>query len=241
MTASAILLGLDETPGAPDPAVVDLFREMIARGAPPYDVAEAHDAATIVPALIAVAPDALSRHRRELVPHEVTLASLRDVGRKHRLYGAHTVLPWVLGVMRADVVEVGRLQVERHPGAQGYPLHVPETGPLTPASVDASLRRARALTGSRRFSCTSWLLDPAIAQEMPRSNIAAFAARFEVIGAGEPGAAASEAVCKFVFRRPLDEVLDPRVVEPQSRLERLVAARLRSGARWTEPVGALTV
>lgn len=40
-----------------------------------------------------------------------------------------------------DVIEVGRLQVERRAGAHGHALHIPETGgakPTTAASADAA-------------------------------------------------------------------------------------------------------
>lgn len=235
----ATLLGLDDVSGDPDPALVDRLRALIARDSISAEDAPAASALTLVPSLVAVVPDALDRHRSEGIAHDLTLATLQDVGRKHRLYGAHTVVPWLLGILRGDVVAVGRLQVERRAGAHGHALHVPETGPLVPLGVDAALLRAEGLTQSRQYSCTSWLLDPLLVAELPESNIAAFARRFEV-RAIPPDQAASEAVCKFVFGKPLADVLNPRAVEPRSRLQHLVAARLRSGAHWSEPVGVLS-
>lgn len=239
MTATA-LLGLPPTDAPADLALVAYFRRAIATGTPisAADPPRAEPESSVA-ALVAVVPDALVRHRAERIPERVTAATLLDVGRKHALYGVETVLPWVLSILRGDVVSAGRLQVERHGGHLGHALHVPETGPLSPASVDESLRTARRLTGAARFSCTSWLLDPVIVDQLPESNIAAFARRFDLVSLGEEGDAASTAVCKFVFRRPLSDVLDPELVVPRSRLERLVASRLRAGTPWREPVGVL--
>jgi hypothetical protein len=236
------LLGLDGSFAPADPVVLARYRDLLERDRPPTEEElGAPTAPVLLPVLVALIPGALARHAREGIPEDVTRAGLQDVGRKHRLYGVETVVSWLVGILRADVVEVGRLQVDRRAGGHGHALHIPETGPLTPASVDDALRRAAGLTGSRRFSCTSWLLDPAIGERLPDSNLAAFAARFLLLQTGDPGdVAASEAACKFVFRRSLDEVLDPALVAPRTRLERLVADRLRSGAQWREPIGVLT-
>ncbi|QEO14362.1 hypothetical protein FLP10_07970 [Agromyces intestinalis] len=198
--------------------------------------AETGDA--LVSALAACVPLAMDRQRRAGIPEQITRATLRDVGRKHARYGAATVLDWLIELMRGDVVELGRLQVARRAEALGHAVHIPETGPLDPGAVDASLERIREFTGARRLSCTSWLLDAEIRRELPHSNLAAFARRFEVVAGEEGSRQGSEAVAKFVFRRPLEAVLDGRV-HPESRLERLIIDRLRSGRHWSEPTGVL--
>lgn len=241
MSAAATLLGLPEPSRPADAVLAARFRRILAAADPDTDVTPVPPAEEIVPALVEVVPDALARHRRERIPEHITRASLLDVGRKHRLYGAASVLSWLLGILRGDVVEVGRLQVERRAGPHGHALHIPETGPLDPPAVDRSLRSATALTNAHTFSCTSWLLEPVLREELPGSNIAAFASRFRIVSTPEPDDAASEAVCKFVFRRPLREVLDPRLVTPRSRLEVVVAGRLRAGIPWSEPTGTLVV
>lgn len=201
-------------------------------------VQRAHDGTALIAALGALVPAARERHRHEGIPAAVTAATLRDIGRKHDLYGAASVLEWMLGLLRGDVVEVGRLQVERRPGRRGHALHVPESGPLSPLAVDEALDRARRLTGATAFSCESWLLDPALRVELPGSNIAAFAARFDLVEGLGPSPAASEDAAKFVFRRPAAEV-QAGGVTPRTRLEHLVATRLRSGAEWSAPLGIL--
>ncbi|MGP3533508.1 acyltransferase domain-containing protein [Microbacterium sp. RD1] len=240
MSDPAALLGLAASPDVPDAEVVERFRAVLASTAPIPDTAfDGLSGRAVLAALVAVVPDAVARHRRDGIPGAITLASLPDVGRKHALYGAETVLPWLLGILRGDVVQVGRLQVERTAGVHGYALHIPETGALLPAAVDASLAAAVELTGAAQFCCTSWLLDPVLPSALPGSNIAAFAERFTVTGTAEPSREAAESVCKFVFRRPLAEVRDGDAVEPRSRLERLVVAQLRTGAGWREPTGIL--
>lgn len=229
-----------ERTGGADPLLVESLRELVrGDGEPPEDLVVSASGDEIAMALAALVPDARERQRRLGIPEEITRATLHDVARKHGLYGAKTVLPWLLGILRGDVLEVGRLQVERREGTRGHALHIPETGALSPALVDESLSRAAALTGARAFSCTSWLLDPRIAAELPTSNIAAFAARFRIVDPGEPTTAASADAAKFVFRRTLADVRDSALVVPQTSLERLVAKTLRAGHDWTEPSGVL--
>lgn len=235
----AAVLGLALV-GDADPLLVTVLREFLHNDAePPQDLALPASGDEIVLALTALVPEARERQRHAGIPEAVTLATLHDVRRKHRLYGAETVLAWLLGILRGDVIEVGRLQVERRRGAHGHALHVPESGPLSPLLVERSLTRAAAITGAGTFSCTSWLLSPLIGAEMPTSNIAAFAARF---GIADPGAASAEAsaeVAKFVFRRSLADVLDPSLIVARSTLERLVVSTLRAGENWIAPLGII--
>ena len=176
--------------------------------------------------------------------------TLADVPRKVAAYGTGPEVGidvgWLLGLARADVVSVGRLQVERVAGPDGRAVHVPESGALLPAAVDASLERAVALFGGEPFTCTSWLLDPLLPAALgPGSGIVRFASRFVVDPtadrSGTPGGSDGEdgdrAVAKFVFRRPLREVLDPRITQPRTRLEHCVVGHLRAGGHWSEPRG----
>lgn len=221
--------------------LVDRLRALIrsAEEVPhPIDAEASSDA--VARALIELVPDALERHREADVPPEVTRETLADVGRKHRLYGAATVVPWALELMRADVLSAGRLQVSMRESEHGHHLHIPELGPLLPADVDASLMRAAQLTGSTRFVCTSWLLDARLLQALAGSNIAAFAERFDIVSGEEETLLASEEAARFVFRRPLADVLDP-ALPAETRLERVVASTLRSGRNWTMPTAVLNV
>lgn len=204
----------------------------------PHPIDPGASGAAVARALIELVPVALERHREADVPAGVTRETLIDVGRKHRLYGAASVVPWMLELMRADVLSAGRLQVSMRESEHGHHLHVPELGPLLPADVDAALARASELTGSARYACTSWLLDLRLSSALAGSNIAAFAERFDIVSGDEETLLASEEAARFVFRRPLVEVLDP-ALPTKSRLERVVASALRRGRNWTMPTGVL--
>ena len=63
--------------------------------------------------------------------------------------------------------------------------HIPRTGPLTPESVDQAFAAARDFFATyfpeypaRAFVCSSWLLDPALSDACPDSNLAAFQRRW---------------------------------------------------------------
>ncbi|MFD6816043.1 acyltransferase domain-containing protein [Microbacterium sp. NPDC060132] len=243
MTQHAALLDLEAVErDEPVPwELVDRLEALIRRteGVPHPIDAGASDVA-VARALVELVPVALERHREAKVPADVTRETLVDVGRKHRLYGAAAIAPWMLELMRADVLSAGRLQVSMRESEHGHHLHVPELGPLLPAGVDASLACASELTGSGRFACTSWLLDPRLSSALAGSNIAAFAERFEIVSDEEETPLASEEAARFVFRRPLIEVIDP-ALPTKSRLERVVASTLRDGRNWTMPTGVLKV
>ncbi|WP_299036877.1 acyltransferase domain-containing protein [uncultured Pseudokineococcus sp.] len=204
--------------------------------------------AALLPALGDVVPAALARHRSLGLPDDVSRATLADVGRKVDAYGEDVDAPWLLGLLRADVVAVGRLQVERVAGAHGHALHVPEGGPLDARAVRESVARARVLVGASTCTCTSWLLDPWLVRVLPPSSgIVAFASLFrldELPGAdrgGEP-TAGDRSAARFLFRRPLEQLLEPgspRDEEAVQRtsLQRLALGRLRSGEHWLEPRG----
>jgi hypothetical protein len=231
---AAALLGLPGVEPLPEgSAAVDALRAAV-RGEHPAP--ESVDA--LAPALVAVVPDALERHRALGVPEDVTAATLADVGVKIDAYGATVDVPWLVGLLRGDVLALGRLQYERETTDEGRAIHIPEGGSLRPELVDASLAEARGFFGDGTMICTSWLLDPTLLQLPETSNIVAFARRFD-LEATDPGHEGDEAAAKFVFRRPLAEVLDPSAVVPRTTLERLVANHLRAGRHWSEPKGTL--
>lgn len=234
------LLDLGERSQPADHALVARIRAAIT--APilvPFELPTGATGAQFADALGVVAQDALNHQLDQGIPEDVARATLADVGRKHRIYGAETVPTWIIRILRGEVLQAGRLQVERTADRFGHALHIPEMGPLLPTLVDDSLMQAIRITGGDTFSCTSWLLDRRIRSALPASNIAAFAARFTLVEEPAPTAEASAEAARFVFVRPLTDVLDPAKVSPTSRLEHLVADTLRSGANWTEPVGIL--
>ena len=230
---------------AAEPAPAVLAELAAALDADPVPRLSALTAPEALPALVALLPAAQERHRRLGIPPDVTRDTLADVGRKLRVYGAAADVPWLLTLLRGDVVALGRLQFERVAEPDGHAVHVPEQGPLDPPRVDAALRRAAAELGARSFTCTSWLLDPTLQALPATSNVVRFAARFTVPPhdppppGGEPTHDDLEVV-RFVFRRPLVEVLDPALTVGRTRLEHLVLEHLRAGRHWTEPRGTLT-
>lgn len=237
---AAELLGIDAVPRGADPALVAAVRSIVWDDAADVDDAAdwTDDGDAWIAALAEVLPDALRRHGSLGIPPEVTRETLRDVGRKHARYGAAAVAPWLLMLLRGDVLDLGRLQVARRPDADGHALHIPEKGALDPVAVDLSLVRIREVTGEAPLTCRSWLLDPELGAEIPDGNIAAFARRFEVEPPME-SAEASAAVARFVFGLTPEQLRVPGLVEARTRVENLVLRRLRGGRDWSEPLGRL--
>lgn len=186
----------------------------------------------------ALEPLAVARYRELGIPDDVMAHSLADVGRKISAYGPTVDLPWLVRVMRADVLAFGRIQLERTTVDGVRALHLPEGGSLSAEEIDRSLAAGRAFLGSEPVVCTSWLLDPLLGELPARSNIAAFARRFavgEVVRSEE----ADHAVAKFVFRLPLAEVLALPAEALTTSVQRLVHSHLSAGTHWSEPRGLL--
>lgn len=123
-------------------------------------------------------------------------------------------------------------------------VHIPASGPLTPEAVDAALDQATAFFPHRfpeladglpagvpavghEFRCSSWLLNPALAQIAgPGSNLARFSARWQILGTRP----AADDAAFFVFhRRP---PYDPAALPRRTRLQRALAERLADGRGW---------
>ncbi|RIJ51212.1 hypothetical protein DZG00_09770 [Clavibacter lycopersici] len=240
---SASLLGVAGTAAA-DPALADVMAAALDSGDADALGSAARmspaplTAAAIAGAVLALEPRAIARHRALGIPEEVTARSLADVGRKLDAYGAAVDLPWLVRVLRGDVLAFGRIQLERETVDGSRALHIPEGGPLVADELDRSLAEGRAYLGADPVVCTSWLLDPLLRELPEPSNIAAFARRFrvdEVVRSAE----ADASVARFVFRRPLPEVIALPADARLSRLQALVLGHLRSGAHWSEPRGLL--
>jgi hypothetical protein len=139
-------------------------------------------------------------------------------------------------VWSGRLAELGRLQFESR--ANGVlAVHIPESGPLTPAACDASFRRAREVFPERHVaSCHSWLLDPQLADVLPAdSNIVRFQHRFELTDEGGDGNAD---VLRFVFHTS-DPALDKLV--PTTTLERALVEHMREGGQWRTPTGVTSL
>ena len=203
---------------------------------------------------LALLEDTLAYHARHRVPEAVSWATLADLGRNlaidRRMNGEGwpVMLQWLTLHVRGGIYELGRLQFQRGthldpPDDRALRLHIPRSGPLTPESCDASFRRAREFFPLHfsyepydAVTCTSWLLDPTLADYLPEeSNIVRFQRRFEPM----PGEYdAGEDVLRFVFgtlTTPLDE-LPTRTV-----LQRAVVAHLKAGGRWHGRTGRIAL
>lgn len=130
--------------------------------------------------------------------------------------------------------------------------HIPATGPLDPAEVEASFAEATAYFSAHypdlgagrgaqepafghEFTCDSWLLSGEFAEILgPESNLARFAALWERIGE-IPGDGDAALFFVFGLRPPVDPAELPR----RTRLERAVADRLADGRGWTSGKGRL--
>ncbi|MBO0826597.1 MAG: DUF5596 domain-containing protein [Streptosporangiales bacterium] len=200
-------------------------------------------------------------HAAHDIPDDVAWATHRDLGekvavhrRKYGVGGMDTQF-WFTLHQRGVIYRLGRLQFnlarkERNQGGLylDQPLlgtHVPELGgPMTPEACDASFEAARPFFDrhfpehcARVAVCTSWLLDPQLAEYLPeKSNIVSFMRRWRIID--EVLEPADASMLEFVFRRdeqPLDEL--PR----DTTLERAVVAHLKAGRHWRTPTGWLTL
>lgn len=196
-----------------------------------------------IEAILRFAPVAAERLERSGVSPAVIEATFADIGKQmelhRRTYGGFGMDTWWWLVLHLSglLFRLGRLQFHLHRETAKGPwvigLHIPEDGPLDPASVDESLALA-AVFFARQFpdaridhaSCDSWLLDPHLSAGLPASNMAKFAARFSNVELrNEPKDA-----LYFTFRAPADA--EPTTLPRESSLQRLVLERIDAGGTW---------
>ncbi|SES30106.1 acyltransferase domain-containing protein [Lentzea albida] len=193
-------------------------------------------------AYLALVDVALEYHRAHGIAEAVSWTTLADLGRnlavdrRMRGEGWPVMQSWLTLHSRGGLYELGRLQ--HHRGDSALSLHIPDSGPLTPESVSASLDEARSFFPRHfpderytAFSCGSWLLDPQLREYLPdESNIIRFQRRFELEPHEEQeGINADVEVLRFVFRTlttPLDRL--PRTTV----LQRAIVDHLQAGRHW---------
>jgi hypothetical protein len=162
-------------------------------------------------------------------------------------------LDWLSLHLTGQLYDLGRLQVNRArlggtftrllrehglDAERGEPclaVHIPRySGPMDVSACDRSLARAAEFfprhfpaESPRYLVCSSWLLDPVLAERLPaHSNIVAFQRRFTIARCEEPD---DEATLIFVFEDPTR----PLAAYPRaSSLQRAVLENLESGGHW---------
>lgn len=195
-------------------------------------------------------------HASHGVTDEESWEILADVGRQvavHRRIFGHSGLHthrWLTLHFRGLIFSFGRLQFERQRSWVAVPdafevgdrvlsVHIPESGPLTPAVCDESFAAAIAFY-ERVFPdekyefavCGSWLMDTQLADVLPAaSNIVRFQRRFASTGHSRDGDAA---VLEFVFRY-LGTDLDG--LPQDTGLQRAIVSHLRAGNHWHAVTG----
>lgn len=121
------------------------------------------------------------------------------------------------------------------PASPALSVHIPESGgPLSPDACSESFARARTFF-ARHFPeetyhfarCSSWLLDPQLADYLPpTSNIIRFQRRFHLVPGGTND---DESVLRFVFRRVGWSLA---ALPQRTTLERAVVSHLQAGKHW---------
>ncbi|AEB44855.1 MULTISPECIES: acyltransferase domain-containing protein [Micromonospora] len=193
-------------------------------------------------AYLALVDVAMAYHRDHGIADAVSWTTLADLGRnlaidrRMRGEGWPVMQSWLTLHIRGSLYELGRLQ--HHRAGTTIDLHIPDSGPLSPEAIDASLDQARAFFPRHfpdehytAFACGSWLLDPQLAEYLPEdSNIIRFQRRFELEPYEQPdGLDADVEVLRFVFRTlstPLDAL--PR----RTVLQRAIIDHLAAGHHW---------
>lgn len=203
-------------------------------------------------AYLQLTPTIVDWHRDLGVPAEVTYATLADVGRNlaihrraHAEFGLET-WAWLISHYTGMMFALGRLNFMLHPTKETIDgvmapgdwvpgIHIPESGPLTPELVDASLVQAEEFFATYFADkpvavavCVTWLLDPYLIKHMPmNSNIGSFVRRFTPMG--QLADDQTEALF-FLFRtRDLSRL---NTLPRDTMLQRFVLDRAAAGQPW---------
>ena len=208
---------------------------------------------------LAALADVRRFHARRGIADDISWATLSDLGRnlkRDRLLlgdGGLRTSGWLTLHFRGSLYQLGRLQFNRTrvraahvadafgEGDPAVGIHIPESGPLTPLACDDSLANAHPFfarhfpeTPTKLAICTSWLLDPQLAEYLAHdSNIIRFQRRFELVGEGWNGDAD---ILRFVFHRIAPKIDD---LPERTTLERAIVAHLRKGGHWRSRTGWL--
>lgn len=219
-----------------------------------------------VHALLASIPAVLRYHEKRGIPQDVSWATFADLGRQLAIYrringvGGLDVQFWFSLHFRGLIYDMGRLQFNRgsisfdedaiaasgapfHRGDTALGVHIPEAGPMTHEACEESFRRARDFYDRyfpeeryRYAVCSSWLLDPQLAEYLPAdSNIVRFQRRFQLMPGGHEG---DRDVFQFVLR-----MVNPSIDQLPRRttLERAIVQHLEAGRHWQIRAGWVAI
>ncbi len=213
-------------------------------------------------AYLAVVPEVRRYHGARGIPEDISWASLMlgDAMGAHRGVTGQSGLGlfdglWgpPLQLRGAQYRRLGRLEYNRgaisfSDGPCGYTIgvHIPGGTPLESAACEDSLNVAREFFSRHfpeepiaLFHCSSWLMDPQLAEYLPASsNIVQFQRRFQILplARGDEESARCERVREYIFggsgnSPDLDEL-------PQdTTLQRAYVAHRRSGRYWHTRTG----
>ena len=200
---------------------------------------------TQVAAAAFLADHTLALHRKMGIPHEITVATLKDVNNWIENYrSVHGELGlenigWLINHGLGNLFRLGRLQfvhAKAHPVVPGgeyvIEVHIPQGEPLDIAACHASFEMAKGFFArlypdkpAEYFVCGSWLLSPdlpCIADE--NSNICRFMRLWtQLPHNGDKGRQALERVFGFNFD-PADIASAPENTSLQRRLKAHVLA-----------------
>ncbi|WP_433017578.1 acyltransferase domain-containing protein [Kribbella sp. CA-294648] len=187
-------------------------------------------------AYLAVLPQVREWHAKQGIPEEISRATLAQFGSRVR-QGEVTRHHWFTRHIRGSLYRLGRLQFDR--AEPVLEVHIPGDGPLTPAACDESFAAAKPFFAKHfpeehydRATCSSWLLDPQLADYLPvDSNILRFQRRFTLLSRGEPG---DDEIVEFIFGTGAGPNL-PR----QTTLQRAIADHLAAGNHWYHVLGSV--
>lgn len=145
-------------------------------------------------------------------------------------------------------LEFNRVEIALANGVCGWALnvHIPAGEPLTPASCDEAFTAARdffsqhfADEPTTFFTCSSWLLDPQLADYLPAtSNIVQFQQRFHLvpIPTRADGTYEDHVLLEYLFSRLHDQPVIPTglldVLPQATTLQRAYLTHLRAGRHW---------
>ncbi len=152
-------------------------------------------------ALVAVSGEVHDAYLRRGVPGDLAWRALSDLGQQvhvsRQIFGFFGLAAqtWCVENYTGRHLWLGRLQftLERTLTGHALGIHIPEGGPLCPDAVDDALAQASAWAPRvfpeypiDGFELHSWLLNPDVIGALPpESNLARFAARFELDGEAE--------------------------------------------------------